>query len=122
MPCYSPILPLFLIGILYVASSVSYSDCHYALNITNDGPATLDVPVTVSAQLECADDKAEYLYEFEDDIHKTYRVLDHSEASASFIYTDHPAVRTVQVTAYLFSHPLFLVATGKTSFRIEGEI
>ncbi|GFR18569.1 uncharacterized protein TNCT_473971 [Trichonephila clavata] len=122
MPCYSPILPLFLIGILYVATSVSYSDCHYALNITNDGPATLDVPVTVSAQLECADDKAEYLYEFEDNIHKTYRVLDHAEASASFIYTDHPAVRTVQVTAYLFSHPLFLVATGKTSFRIEDYI
>ncbi|GFV65432.1 transposable element Tcb2 transposase [Trichonephila clavipes] len=122
MPCYSPILPLFLIGILYVASSVSYSDCHYALNISNDGPATLDVPVTVSAQLECADDKAEYLYEFEDDIHKTYRVLDHAEASASFIYSDHPAVRTVQVTAYLFSHPLFLVATGKTSFRIEDYI
>ncbi|GFS29012.1 transmembrane protein 130 [Nephila pilipes] len=122
MPCYSPILPLFLIGIFCVAYSTSYSDCRYALNITNDGPATLDVPVTVFAHLECADDKAEYLYEFEDDIHRTFRVVGHADASASFTFTDHSAIRTVQVTTYLFSHPLFLVATGKTSFRIDNYI
>ncbi|GIX69702.1 uncharacterized protein CDAR_477932 [Caerostris darwini] len=123
MPCHSITLPLFLIGLLHSALSTSFpGSCHYALNLTNDGPATLDVPVTVTAHLECADSKAEYLYEFKDDIHRTVRVVGHEEANASFIFTDYAAIRTVQVTTYLFSHPLFLVASGKTFFSIEEYI
>ncbi|KAF8766579.1 Transmembrane protein 130 like protein [Argiope bruennichi] len=119
MPYHSA-LPLFLLGIVRAAFSATYSgNCQYALNVTNDGPVTLDVPVTISAQLECADHQAEYLYIFEDDARRTIQIVSHDKASATFIYTDYMGFRTVQVTTYLFTHPLFLVASGKTVFRIE---
>ncbi|CAL1271274.1 unnamed protein product [Larinioides sclopetarius] len=122
MPYYST-LPLFLIGIFRAAFSTTFSGtCQYSLNVVNDGPATLDVPVTVTAQLDCADRQAEYMYIFEDDTRRTVQTLSHEKASVSFIYTDYTGVRTVQVTAYLFTHPLFLVASGKTIFRIEEYI
>lgn len=90
--------------------------------MTNDGPATLDVPVTVTAQLECADSQAEYMYMFDNGAHRTIQTIAHDRASAFFIYTDHTGIRTVQVTAYLISNPPFLVASGKTFLRIEGEM
>ncbi|KAG8178405.1 hypothetical protein JTE90_005295 [Oedothorax gibbosus] len=123
MPFY--LLLLILIDIIQPAFSGNghLGSCRYALHLSNDGPVTLDVPVTLVATLDCADNTTEFLYVFRDDADREVRVVGHGRTTASYVFTDHPGRRTVEATAYIsVSKTYFEVATGETSFDVEDYI
>lgn len=97
--------------------------CRYDLHLTNDGPVTLDVPVAIVATLDCADNTTEFLYVFRDETDREVRVVGHNRATTSYVFTDHSGRRSVEATAYVaVSQSYFEVATGETSFDVEGMV
>ncbi|XP_035227414.1 uncharacterized protein LOC118199631 [Stegodyphus dumicola] len=92
--------------------------CHYVLHVENDGPVTLDVPVTISAKLDCASNEDEYFYIFEDDIQRTVQIPGQGSAEAVFIFTDDPGTRMVTVLVFQLSPSPKRVAAGNTFFNV----
>ena len=81
----------------------------------------MDVPVTVSIFLECADDDEQYSYEFIDESGHEITVLGHQTAGTTFIFSDSPGIKIVQVTAYLLNPVKVKVATGSTVIEVHGK-
>lgn len=81
----------------------------------------MDVPVTVSIFLECADADEQYSYEFSDGSGQKVTVLGHQTAGTTFIFSDSPGVKIVEVTAYLLNPVRVKVASGNTVIEVHGK-
>lgn len=105
-----------------ISSTRLLSACTYTVHVFNDSPVTLDVPVTVTAFLECADKEEEYSFIFTDDSKREIVVPGHQTARATFIFTDIPGAKVVQVDAYLLYPKRMKVASGRTIVDVHEYI
>ena len=120
MNVHFSVIVLYLNSIFLIALTTKVTHtCLYHLYIYNDGPVTLDVPVTISAFLECADEDEEYLFVFEDDNKRKISLPGHQTAGATFVFTDKPGPKTVNVRVYMLYPQRMKVASGNTTVEVH---
>ena len=123
MNVHFSVIVLYLNSIFLIALTTKVTHtCLYHLYIYNDGPVTLDVPVTISAFLECADEDEEYLFVFEDDNKRKISLPGHQTAGATFVFTDKPGPKTVNVRVYMLYPQRMKVASGNTTVEVHEYI
>nr|XP_042908746.1 uncharacterized protein LOC122268313 [Parasteatoda tepidariorum] len=98
--------------------SFSKAEDECQLNVSNDGPVTLDVPVTIYARMTCSGHS--YLFEFESDTGNVDEVTGNETATASFIFTKKPGIHAVRVYAHLIHPTQHRVASADTLFNVTG--
>ncbi|XP_042908746.2 uncharacterized protein [Parasteatoda tepidariorum] len=96
--------------------SFSKAEDECQLNVSNDGPVTLDVPVTIYARMTCSGHS--YLFEFESDTGNVDEVTGNETATASFIFTKKPGIHAVRVYAHLIHPTQHRVASADTLFNV----
>lgn len=104
-------------------------DCRYDLKVENDGPVTLDVPITFKASLQCASPEEYYVFIFQDNAVPPHRIrVDGSTAAnVSFVYSANiyrPGVYIMKVSAFssLWSPVLVGVASTTSVFILSEYI